>query len=96
MKPEKFDEIIDSETFNTQPYTQITLYLAKLEDWYVVMSECRQFVQFCSEKSDIHLIVVTRNYEEAKKVFSERMKRLERKYEKIKKKGGWKNVLYIK
>ena len=77
----KFDKLIDSRTFNTRPYTQITLYLAKMENQYVVMSEWKRFVQYCSEKSEIHLIVVTSDYEKAKNVYSRRVARLERKYE---------------
>jgi len=77
----KFDKMIDSKTFDTQPYTQITLYFAKMGNLYVVMSEWKRFVQYCSEKSEIHLIVVTSDYEKAKNVYSRRVARLEKKYD---------------
>jgi len=77
----KFDKLIDSKTFDTRPYTQITLYFAKMENQYVVISVWSQFIQYCSEHSQVHLLVITDNYEEAEKVYSKRVARLKRKYE---------------
>lgn len=77
----KFDKMIDSRSFNTQPYTQISIYFAKMGNQFVVMSEWKRFVQYCSERSQVHLLVITDNYEEAEKVYSKRVARLEKKYE---------------
>jgi len=77
----KFDKLIDSRTFNTCPYTQITLYFAKMGKQYVVISVWSQFIQYCSEHSQVHLLAITNDYEEAEKVYSKRVARLKRKYE---------------
>jgi len=77
----KFDELIDSRTFNTRPYTQISIYLAKMGNQFVVMSEWKRFVQYCSERSQVHLLAITNDYEKAKNVYSRRVARLEKKYE---------------